>query len=332
MNIFVAIPAGVARDTFLTEANVRYLESLGNVTWNQLGRNCTPEELAEALVDVDVCVGGWGLCKFDEKILAKANRLKLIAYVAGSVNYFVTDEMYARGIRVVCGNDAFAESVAEGTVAYMMTALRKLPQTVRNFDEQGWPTGAYVRNESLLDQTVGIIGLGAISRYLIGMLKPFRAKIKIFSGHTSDEEAAALGVQKASLEEIFTTCKIVSVHWARTPQNYHRINDSLMSLLKPDSILINTARGDIIDEAALAKHLQAGHFRAVLDVYEEEPLPADSPLRHLENAILIPHRGGPTTDRRHYAALLVLEDIERLQKGEALQNEISPARAAMMTH
>ena len=331
MNIFVAIPAGIVRDTFLTEANVRYLESLGNVTWNELGRNCTPEEFAEALVDMDVCVGCWGLCKFDEKVLAKANRLKLIAYVGGSVNYFVTDEMYARGIRVVCGNDAFAESVAEGTLAYMMSALRRIPQTVRGFDERGWPT-VYTRTESMLDQTVGIIGLGAISRYLIGMLKPFRAKIKIFSGHTTDEEAAALGVEKASLEEIFSTCKIVTVHWARTPWNYHRINDDLLSLLKPDSVLINTARGDIIDEEVLGRHLQAGHFRAVLDVYEKEPLPEESPLRHLENAILMPHRGGPTTDRRHYAALLALEDIARFQKGEALQNEISPARAAMMTH
>lgn len=331
MNIFVAIPAGIVRDTFLTEANVRYLETLGTVKWNDLGRHCTPEEFADALVDMDVCIGCWGLCKFDEKVLAKANRLKLIAYVGGSVNYFVTDEMYARGIRVVCGNDAFAESVAEGTVGYMMSALRKIPQTVRSFDETGWPK-VYIRTESLLDQTVGIIGLGAISRYLIGMLKPFRCKIKIFSNHTTDEEAAALGVEKASLEDIFSTCKIVSIHWARTPQNYHRINDQLLSLLKPDSILINTARGDIIDEEALGRHLQAGNFRAVIDVYEKEPLDDNSPLKHLENAILLPHRGGPTTDRRHYAALLALEDIERLQKGEALQNEISPARAAMMTH
>ena len=331
MNIYVAIPEGIVRDTFLTEENVRYLESLGTVKWNGRGRNCTPEELAEDLVDMDVCVGCWGLCKFDETILAKANRLKLIAYVGGSVNYFVTDAMYARGIRVVCGNDAFAESVAEGTLAYMMSALRRIPQTVRYFDEKGWPT-VYTRTESMLDQTVGIVGLGAISRYLIGMLKPFRAKIKIFSNHTTDEEAAALGVQKASLEEIFSTCKIVSIHWARTPQNYHRINDGLLSLLKPDSVLINTARGDIIDEEALGRHLQAGHFRAVLDVYEEEPLPEDSTLRHLENAILMPHRGGPTTDRRHYAALLALKDIEHLQKGEKLENEISPARAAMMTH
>lgn len=331
MNIFVAIPEGIVRDTFLTEENIRYLESLGTVKWNDRGRNCTPEELAEELVDMDVCVGCWGVGKFDETVLAKANRLKLIAYVAGSVNYIVSDEMYARGIKIVCGNDAFAESVAEGTVCYIMSALRRVPQTVRSFDEKGWPT-EYTRTDSLLDQTVGIVGLGAISRYLIGMLKPFRARIKVFSGHLSDEDAAALGVQKASLEEIFSTCKVVSIHWARSPQNYHRINDELLSLLKPDSVLVNTARGDIIDEEALARHLQAGHFRAVLDVYEQEPLPEESPLRHLDNAILIPHRGGPTTDRRHYAARLTLEDIARLQKGEPLQNEVSPERAAQMTH
>ena len=331
MNIYVAIPAGLIRDTFLTEENVRFLESLGTVKWNDRGRDCTPEEFAEDLVDMDVCVGCWGLCKFDAAILAKANRLKLIAYVGGTVNYFVTDEMYARGIRVVYGNDAFAESVAEGTLCYILTALRRLPQTVRAFDEKGWPK-KYTYTESILDQTVGIIGLGAISRYLIGMLKPFRVKIKMFSNHTSDEEAAALGVEKASLEEIFSTCKIISVHWARTPQNYHRINDALMNLMREDAILVNTARGDIIDEEALARHLQAGHFRAVLDVYEKEPLPEDSPLRHLENVILLPHRGGPTTDRRAVAARLALDDIARLENGEPLRNEVSPARAAQMTH
>lgn len=331
MNILVAIPAGVVRDTFLTEENVKLLKSLGNVKWNDIGRNYTPEELAEELVDIDVCVGCWGVGRFDEQVLAKANRLKLIAYVAGSVNYIVSDEMYARGIKIVCGNEAFAESVAEGTLGYMIAALRGIPQVVRNFDENGWPK-QYIFTGSLLDRTVGIIGLGSISRYLIGMLKPFRCKIKVFSNHTSDEEAAALGVQKASLEEIFSTCSIVSVHWARTPQNYHRINDELLSLLKPDSILVNTARGDIIDEEAMARHLQAGHFRAILDVYEKEPLPEDSPLRHLDNAILLPHRGGPTTDRRAFAARLTIDDIIRLQKGEPLQNEISATRAEQMTH
>lgn len=105
-----------------------------------------------------------------------------------------------------------------------------------------------------------------------------------------------------------------------------------MNLMREDAILVNTARGDIIDEEALARHLQAGHFRAVLDVYEKEPLPEDSPLRHLENVILLPHRGGPTTDRRAVAARLVLDDIAHLLKGEPLQNEVSPERAAQMTH
>lgn len=331
MNIFVAIPEGIVRDTFLTKENVELLESLGNVRWNETGANLTAEQLRDELPDVDVLVTAWGTPKLEAEVLEKANRLKLLAHTCGSVAHYVTDAMYDRGIRVVCGNEAFASSVAEGTVGYIIAALRNLPRTVQNFAEHGWPT-EYKYTQSLLDQNVGIVGYGAISRYLIGFLKPFGVHIKLFSRHTSEEKARELGVEKASLEEIFSTCKIISINSSRTAQNYHMISDELLGMLKPDCLLVNTSRGDLIDEAAMAKHLRQNHFRAILDVYEVEPLPMDSPLRGLENAILIPHQGGPTTDRRAVAARLVIDDIRNMIEGRPLENEISASRATTMTH
>lgn len=331
MKIYVETPLGIVRDTFFTPENIALLNSLGTVVWNDTTEHLSRQVLRDTLEDVDIIVCSWGVPKFDKDLLAKANNLKMIAYVCGSVNHIVTDEVFDRGIHVLSGNDEFARSVAEGTLCYILAALRRIPQTVQAFTEKGWPT-VYTTTESLLEQNVGIVGLGAISRYLIGYLKPFGVKIRLFSNHTTAEQAAAMGVQKASLEEIFSTCKIISINSARSPKNYHMITDELMGLLKPDSLLVNTSRGDLIDEPAMAEHLKRNHFRAILDVYEEEPLPMNSPLRGLENAILIPHRGGPTTDRRAAAARIVIEDIRHMLCGEPLQNEISRARAAVMTH
>lgn len=331
MKIYVETPTGIIRDTFFTPENIAMMNALGTVEWNPSSEHLTPEELRDALVDVDVCFCCWGVPPFDSVVLEKANKLKIIAYVGGSVNYVVTDESYNRGIHALSGNEEFARSVAEGTLGYIIAALRRLPQTVNEMAEHGWQR-VYSRTDSLLEQTVGIVGLGAISRHLINYLKPFDVKIKLFSNHTSDEEAAALGVEKVSLEEMFKTCKIISVNSSRTPKNHHMINDELMSLLTPDCLIVNTSRGSLIDEAAMAKHLQKGHFRAILDVYEEEPLPMDSPLRGLENCILMPHRGGPTTDRRGAAARIVIEDVKNIMEGRPAKNEIAQARAATMTH
>ena len=115
-------------------------------------------------------------------------------------------------------------------------------------------------------------------------------------------------------------------------QMHGMVNDELMSLLTPDCLIVNTSRGSLIDEAAMAKHLQQGHFRAILDVYEEEPLSVDSPLRGLENVILMPHRGGPTTDRRAAATRIVIDDVINIMEGRPAKNELAQSRAATMTH
>ena len=331
MKILIETPTGLVRDTFFTPENIARIEALGEVVWNPYDRHLTPEEFRDALVDVEVCFCCWGVPPFDSVVLEKANKLNIIAYVGGSVNHFATDEVYNRGIHVLTGNEEFARSVAEGNLGYIIAALRRLPQTVNQMAEEGWQH-VYMRTESLLEQNVGIVGLGTISRYLISYLKPFNCNIKLFSNHTTDEEAAALGVEKVSLEEMFKTCKIISVNSSRTPKNYHIISDELMSLLRPDCLIVNTSRGSLIDEEAMARHLQAGHFRAILDVYEVEPLPVDSPLRGLENCILIPHRGGPTTDRRAAAARIVIDDVITILNGGTAKYEVGPARAATMTH
>lgn len=330
MRVLVEMPRGFVTDSFLNEENVALLESLGEVIWNTSDQHLTPTEFRDALADVDVCVCGWGVPRFDEYVLEKANNLKVIAYTAGTVSMFVTDAVYERGIHVLSGNEAFAISVAEGTIGYIIAALRDLRKYERQIHEKGW-RGTDFSNRSLLGKTVGIVGYGSISKYLLEMLKPFRVNVLLFSNHTSAEEAKHLGVKKATLEEIFTTCDIISLHCARSPSNYHLVDDHLLKLMKDGALLVNTSRGDVINEQALAEHLEIGRISAALDVFEIEPLPMSSPLRTMDNVFLQPHLGGPTMDYRYAAARLVLEDVHRFKQGLPMENEISKRRSAMMT-
>lgn len=330
MKIFVEMPRGSVTDSFLTAENIAFLETLGEVTYNTGEQHLTPEEFRDALEGVDVCVCGWGVPRFDAYVLEKANKLKIIAYTAGTVSKFVTDAIYDRGIHVLSGNEAFAISVAEGTVGYMIAAQRDLRGYERLMLEKGWRTPNF-NNRSLLGKTVGIVGYGTISRHLLQMLKPFRVNILLYSNHTSPEEAQRLGVQKATLEEIFRTCDIITLHCARNPANYHLVNRQRLEMMKPGALIVNTSRGDVIDEQALIECLKTGKIRAALDVFEKEPLSMESPLRSMENVYLQPHLGGPTMDYRYAAARLVLEDIQRYQQGLPMENEISKARSAMMT-
>ena len=179
MKIYVEMPKGKTTDTFMTAENIALLESLGEVTWNESENHLTPEQLRDALEGVDVCVCGWGVPKFDEVVLAKADKLRHIAYVAGSVANLVTDEMYEKGIRVSCGNEGFAESVAEGAMAHILASLRRLKEyDARKTTTPWWDPNDFAP-ERLIEQTVGIVGYGAIARHLLKMLKPFRVKVKL---------------------------------------------------------------------------------------------------------------------------------------------------------
>lgn len=330
MNILVTIPQGYVRETFITKEIEMRIKSLGNVRWNESGKNWKPEELKEELKGIDICICGWGSARFDREVLEGADSLKIIAYTAGSVSGVVTEEVYRRGIKVVSGNWFFAQSLAEGTLAYILSALREIPHYNTEVQEGRWLNPVFY-NEGLLDQTIGLIGFGMTAQILAEMLKPFHVEIKVFSEHKTDEVYEKYGVKRASLEEVLTTCKIISVHMAQREDTYHLLNKEMLKKIPDGRLLINTSRGSLIDEEALAEELVTGRIRAVLDVYEIEPLPLTSKLRGLRNAILMPHMGGPTVDRRKNCTSGVLDDVERYFKGEPLRYEIGMDYVNRMT-
>ena len=330
MKIFVAMPKGEIRNSFIPQDIKEKLEALGEVRWNESNKHLTEDELAEQIGDAEVCITGWSNAPFTKKVLDCAENLKVIAHTGGTVAFFTNDEVYDRGIKVMSGNEVFAQSVAEGVLCYMLAALRRIPQFCDQVQKEGWSKPGWY-NEGLIGQKVGIIGFGAVSRYTVELLKPFQVELLICARHLNEEQTEALGAKKATLEEIFSTCKIVSVHLANTPENYHKIDESLMNRLKSDSLLVNTARGAVIDEAAMARLLRDNRFRAILDVFEEEPLPMSSPLRGLENVLLIPHMGGPTIDRRPFVTDALIKHLPAALRGEDTILDISKEAMHRMT-
>ena len=332
MKLLVTIPEGVTRDEFLAEETRALLEENFEVKYNDLGRNYTSEEMYAAAEDADVVITGWGTPTFIGGPIEKNKSIKLIAHTAGSVADLVDGKIYERGIRVVSGNKYFAESVAEGTVAYIMTALRRIPDDIRDM-RSGilWKSADSRPIGGLLGRDIGIVGFGMISRYLMNMLKAFGAKIKVYSAYPIDRNYLdSVGAVQVPLSEVFG-CSIVSVHSALSERTRGMIGKELLELMPKGGIFINTSRGAIVREAELIEVLKKKKIFALLDVFEKEPPELDSPLRSLDNVYPIPHRAGPTNDRRPYIGKEVALDAIRFKRGEELTLEITPDYAKRMT-
>ena len=333
MKTFVTLPKNAVFPTFFTDENISLAESLGEVVWNDKEVHLSHDEIAESIRNSNVYVTGWGSPRLDARILDSAPSLKLLVHLCGTVVPVVSDELWERGIRVISGNDFFAESVAEGTIGYILAALRDIPKySTRLKNEKKWKTSADT-NRGLLGKSVGIVSYGAIAHHLVRMLQPFRVNIKLYDIKTIPEaDKAQYNITEASLEEVFSTCDIVTVHTPLNDKTHYLIGAHLLSLLKEDALFVNTSRGAVIDQAALEVELEKGRFRAFLDVYEKEPPPAESRLYDLPNVILMPHMGGPTVDlRQDITKELLIEASEFLKNGAPLPHEITRTAAEMMS-
>ncbi|MBQ7322439.1 MAG: hydroxyacid dehydrogenase [Clostridia bacterium] len=333
MKAFVTLPRGTVFDTFFTPENVALAHSLGEVVWNETDRHLTPDEIAARIGDCDTYVTGWGSPRLDQTILSAAPNLRLLTHLCGTVVPFVSDEMWDRGIRVLSGNRFFAESVAEGTLAYILAALRDIPAySHRLHDERRWKKSTDY-NRGLAGKRIGIVSYGAIARHLVRLLSVFRVKLFVYDiAPLPAEDVARYGLTQASLEEIFSTCDIVTVHTPLFDATHHLIGRDLLSLLRKDTLFVNTSRGAVIDQTALEQELATGRFRAVLDVYEQEPPPQDCPLYDLPNVLMMPHMGGPTVDLRAFITeTLLRESYGFLHENAPIPSEITRQMSLTMS-
>ncbi len=330
MKIVVTIPKGDVFDSFFDEEAKKMLSELGEVAYNETDRRYSEEELCEKLKDADVCITGWGDGPFSERVVGCFNKLKVIAHTGGSVGNITPDCVYDKGITVLSGNEIYADSVAEGVICYILSSLRRIPYYTDKMQREGWHEKDWY-NEGLIGKKVGIVGFGAISRYLVEYLKPFKCHVCVCSRHMSDEEAEKYSVEKKDMDYIFSNCDVISLQLAQNKENHHVISSEYLEKIKKGVLLVNTSRGSILDEEALVKAIEKNGFRAVLDVYEHEPLPMDSVLRNNDSIMLIPHMGGPTMDRRAFVTKELIKETAKVLNGEKSYLTISREKMHFMT-
>ncbi|MEA3406500.1 MAG: hydroxyacid dehydrogenase [Chloroflexota bacterium] len=329
-NVLVTVPRPL-RDYILSEEAERKLRRLANVTTNQDGRNWTGEELAARLPGVDAILASWGLVKLTAEVLKNANNLEIVAYAAGSVKGFVTPALYERGIVVSHAAHRIADSVAEFSLVLAMIGLRR----PHEFDRQLKAGAEWSRSRDLplyemAGKRVGLLGMGYVGRRAARLFQGVSAQVWAYDPYLPADQAEWLGVHKAELDDLLSTCKIVSVHLPTTEETHHMLGAREFALLRDGAIFINTARSWVLDQEALVRELQKGRFWAALDVYDEEPLPVNHPLRSMDNVFLTPHVAGLTRDSHGSLMGEMVDEIARYFAGEPLKHQVTQEMLKIM--
>ena len=268
----------------------------------------------------------WGMVSFtEEEIEVIFPALQCVFYGAGSVQHFARPFLN-RGIKVFSAWVANAVPVAEYTVAQILLANKGFFYTSRPYSVGDKETAYTIRKNTLGNYgvTVGLIGVGQISRLVIRLLKNFNLKVKVCSRSLTAEGAAELGVERCSLEEIFSTCQVVSNHLANNPSTVGTLREAHFASMVPYATFLNTGRGAQVVEADLAKVLaQRPDLTAVLDVtWPEPPLP-DNPFFGLPNCILTPHIAGSTGNEVQRMGKYMQEEFLAFAAGEPTRYEVT---------
>lgn len=274
------------------------------------------DEVLDKLREVEAVVTTWGMPKVDEAFLARTPKLRAVFYGAGTVKGFVTPEMWERGVIVSSAAPANATPVAEYTLGVILLSNKRFWQVMRSWKRAADMPGNFRR-------TVGVIAASLVGRELIRLLKETDLEILLYDPFVSEEEAGKLGLRKVELPELMSESDIVTLHAPNLPHLRHMINAELLTKMKDGATFINTARGALVDEAALIAEVKTGRIWAILDVTDPEPPVEGSPLYTLPNVILTPHIAGSLSDECERLGDFAIDELERFLAGQPLRNQIT---------
>lgn len=307
--------------TMLEKAGCKVL--LGKASWHTL-RDDNESDMCAMAKDADAVTGrSLRTGPITARIMDSAPALRIIAKSTIGVDDVDVEAATVRGILVT---NAPIESnwggVAEGTMAMILTLLKRTRERDESVKQGKWRdpalNGLYFgsRQDGYPGLTVGLVGLGRIARRVVELLMPWKTRIIAYDPYLDRSQFAKAGVEQVDLSTLLKESDIISLHPILTKESRHMIGKKEFALMKPGAILINTSRGEIVDEAALAEALQAGKPAAAgLDAFEQEPLPAGSPLRKFGHRVLLsPHmvsatRGESRQAGPEYAIRCVLQAL-----------------------
>jgi phosphoglycerate dehydrogenase-like enzyme len=289
------------------------LRALGDVTVHTERGADQEAELVRRIDDAEVVVNIRAHARFTDRVLAACPRLRLISIWGTGTDNVDLAACRARGVAVTNTPGVNAHAVAEHTLALMLAVTRRIPALDRDTRAGQWPRGLLVQLEG---QTLGLIGLGAIGTRVATLARPFGMRLLATTYGPDDGRAAAAGGRHVPVETLLREADIVSLHLRLSPETEGYLGSDRLALLKPTAYLINTARGALVDKAALVAALRAGRLAgAGLDVFPEEPIPPGDPILELTNVVLTPHNAGMTREVIDEGLLRAVENIEHFERG-----------------
>ncbi|MBA2450421.1 MAG: lactate dehydrogenase [Chloroflexi bacterium] len=281
-------------------------------------RVVSPSDLPEATLEADYLMGFVG--RIEDRTFLEAQRLKLVQLMSVGYDNFNLDGARRARVPVAVNGGANAIAVAEHAIMLMLSALRHLTEIDASMRAGEWRGGPAlgVRLYEIWSSTVGIVGMGRIGQEVARRLQNWEAKLVYFDPYRlSPERERELGVAFLPLEELLGVADVVTVHVPLNEQTRHLIDARALARMKPTAVLVNTARGGLVDETALVEALRSGQIGgAGLDVFNREPTPPDNPLLQIPNTVLTPHLAGPTWQSWPRRFENCYANIARVQRGE----------------
>lgn len=278
------------------------------------------DAMAEALRDVDAVIVR-STSNIDRAALALTERLRVIGRAGVGVDNIDVDAATEKGIPVFNAPSGNTISAAELTLALMLAVMRRLAAADRSMRAGEWDRKSY-RGMELHGKVLALVGVGRIGGEVARRARPFGMRIVASDPFLQEERARQLGVEPMALEQALAEADVVSLHIPLTDETANLLDRGRLQLLKPNAVVVNAARGGVVDEEALAEALREGRIAgAALDVFATEPLHPDSPLRGLDNVVLTPHIGAATREAQHNVAYEVAEAV----RNALLHEDYAPA-------
>lgn len=278
------------------------------------------------LAEVEVLLTGWGCPRVDEYALAAAPRLRAIVHAAGSVKAYLDPVVFARDITVSTAAAANAVPVADYTIAALSLGAKRAFARARGYaaglDRSVWQPG---EGTGLYRCTVGVVGASRIGRLVLDRLRAFEVRVLLADPYLDPAQARLLGAELVGVDELCRHADLVTLHAPALPETRHLLDRRRLALLPDGALVVNTARGSLVDTAALAEQCASGRVSAVLDVTEPEPLPPGHPLLTLPNVLVTPHIAGAQGRELRRLGEYAAAEVERLVRGEPLHGLVRAA-------
>ncbi len=295
-------------------------KTVGEVIYNPTNRPLAASDLVPFVKDADGYIAG--LDQIDASVIGAANRLKVIARYGVGVDRVDVKAATKKGIVVTNTPGANSVAVAELTIALMLALGRELCKADQATRRGQWPRFSGV---GLRGKTVGLVGFGAIGREVASRLKGFGIRILVSDPYIKREMVEGCGVELVPLDELLALSDFVSLHASLNPATAGMVDRSFLGKMKTGSFLVNTARGELIDEPALHHALVEGHLRgAALDCFSKEPPDADNPLLQLPQVMVTPHTGSHTDEAMNTMGWMSLQACMAVLRGERPSHIVNP--------